>query len=199
MLVIFDKGMKIKITRNKAKDKIAERRYFFLTQSDKLKILEIFFPSLEETGDIRSLIVDGVLPNLDNDIIQLIESTEYLNIPFSNTLKPIFVFKLKEELFGVTNEYLQWQLNDKGNEYVVIGNIEQKGLCPCCRFYSIRIGEDGLFDICSVCFWENGGDTPNYMTLEKAQNNFKTLGAINETSLKFIDPEGKIKYKKGHN
>jgi len=188
--------MEIKIERDKAKDKVVERRYFFLTQSDKLKILERIFPSLEETDYIRDLIKDGELPNLDDKIINLIESKEYLNIPISDSLKSLFVFELKEGLIGVTNEYLELHLNNGENHFIVIGNIEEKGICPCCQFYSIELGEDGFQDICPVCFWQNGGNGPNHITLEEALNNFKVFGAIDKTSLQFIDSEGKIKYKK---
>lgn len=191
--------MKIKIERDKAKDKIVKRRYLFLSQSDKLKILERIFPSLEETNYIRDLIEDGELPNLDDETINLVESIEYLNIPISDSLKPIFVFELKEELIGVTNEYLELQLTSGEDQFVVKGNIEKRGLCPCCQFYSIGLGEDGFHDICSVCFWQNGGNGPNHMTLEEAQNNFKLVGAMTKTSLQFIDSEGRIKYKKENN
>lgn len=70
--------MKIKIERDKAKDQIVERQYFFLTESDKLKILERIFPVLEDTEYVKDLIADGELPNLDEKIIQLIESKEDL-------------------------------------------------------------------------------------------------------------------------
>jgi len=190
--------MRIKIERDIAKNKVVERRYLFLTQSDKLKILERIFPSLEETDYIRDLIKDGELPKLDNKIISLFESKEYLNIPICDSLKPIFIFELKQDLIGVTNEYLELHLDNRENQFVVIGGIEKKGLCPCCQFYSIKLAEDGFHDICPVCFWENGGNGPNHMDLEEAQNNFKVFGAMNKTSLQFIDSEGKIKYKKEH-
>ena len=190
--------MKINIDRDKAINKVVEKRCFYLTQSDKLKILEKIFPSLEETDYIRELIKDGDLPNLDEKTINLIETKEYLKIPFSNSLKPIFLFELKEELLGTTNEYLELQLNNRENQFNVIGTIEKKGLCPCCRLYSIGFEEDGSHDICSVCFWQNGGDGPNRITLDEAQNNFKLFGAMDKTFLQHIDSEGKIKYKKEH-
>lgn len=190
--------MEIKIERSKAKEKIVERRYFFLTQSSKLKILERIFPSLDETDYVEDLIEDGELPSLNKNVIELIKSKEYLSIPFSDDLKPVFIFKLKEQLYGVTNEYLQLQLNDRENNYIINGDIEEKGLCPCCLYYSIAHGEDGFYDICSICFWENGGSGPNDVTLQLAQNNFIRFGAMDKSSLGFVDPEGKIKYKKEH-
>lgn len=188
--------MKIKIERDKAKDLIVERQYFFLTESDKLKILERIFPVLEDTEYVRDLIADGELPNLDEKIIQFIESKEYLTIPIHKSLKPIFMYELKEGLIGVTNEYLEIHLNSHEHTYIVTGLIEEKGVCPCCKFYAIAPGEDGLHNICPVCFWQNGGPSPNHMTLQKAQENFKLFGAIDKGALQFIDPEGKIKYQK---
>lgn len=188
--------MKTKINRDKAKDKIVERRYLFLRESEKLNLLESVFPSLEETDYIRGLIEDNDLPNLDEEVINLFESKEYLKLPISDSLKPIFIFLLKEELIGVTNEYLELHLNNRENQFIVEGSIEKKGKCPCCLHYSIEFGEDGFHDICPVCFWQNGGNGPNHMTLEEAQNNFKLYGAMSKSSLQFIDPEGKIKYSK---
>ncbi len=71
-----------------------------------------------------------------------------------------------------------------------------KGKCPCCKYYSIGFGDRGLWDICPVCFWENGGDGPNHMTLEQAQKNFKEIGAISERGLKFVNPKSKKLYKR---
>ena len=188
--------MEIKLSRKEALAKLVARHYFYLTQSDKLKLLEKIFPALEETDYVRDLINDGELPPLDETTITLIESKAYLKIPFDEALKPIFISLLKDELIGVTNDYLQWQLNDRDHHYLIDGTIEERGLCPCCHHYSLGTGEDALWDICAVCFWENGGNGPNHMTLEQAQQNFKTLGAISPTALKYIDPEGKLKYLK---
>lgn len=191
--------MEIKIDRDKAKEKIVEKSYFYLTQSAKLKILERIFPSLDETAYVEYLIKDGELPNLSTSLIELIKSKKYLNIPFNDELKPIFIFDLKEQLYGVTNEFLQLKINVEENKYLINGPIEEKGLCPCCQHYSIEKGEDGFCDICPVCFWENGGNGPNHMSLEIAQRNYIRYGAISKSSLKSIDSEGKIKYKKAHN
>ena len=53
-----------------------------------------------------------------------------------------------------------------------------------------------MWDICPVCFWENGGDGPNHMALADAQKKFGDIGAISDRSLEYIDPEGPIKYAK---
>ncbi len=98
----------------------------------------------------------------------------------------------------MTNEYIQSRLKDLGFKLKVIGEDEQTGQCPCCFHYSIDFGEDGFCDICPVCFWENGGNEPNHMSLEEAQKNFKNFGAMSKSYLQFIDPEGGKKYKKEH-
>ncbi|WP_052444404.1 CPCC family cysteine-rich protein [Flammeovirga sp. OC4] len=66
-------------------------------------------------------------------------------------------------------------MDNRENKYSVVGENEGKGLCPCCRYYSIGFGEEGFYDICPVCFWENGGDDPNHITLEEAQKKLKYL------------------------
>ncbi len=89
--------------------------------------------------------------------------------------------------------FLLCAINEK-----IRGKMKKKyGQCPCCEYYSIGFGEEGLWDICPVCFWENGGDGgPNHMTLEEAKKNFKQFGAIDKKCLDFIDPESKNKYKR---
>jgi|GEM_PF-3960248 len=186
--------MKTSLNRNKAKEIIVEKQYARLWNYEKLKILEHNYPLLDDSEYIEGFILEGDLPQLDKETIEIIKSKRYLTIPFIEGLKPIFIEHLTSELFGVTNEYLELQLNTREEKFEVMGEIDKMGKCPCCQFYSIGFGEDGFHEICSLCFWQNGGNGPNYMTLEEAQKNFQLFGAINKTSLQFIDAEGKIKY-----
>jgi hypothetical protein len=72
--------------------------------------------------------------------------------------------------------------------------VEQSGLCPCCEYFALDPGEDGMWDICSVCFWENGGDGPNHMTLAQARKNFEEIGACDRRSLEHLAPDRRRKY-----
>jgi len=96
----------------------------------------------------------------------------------------------------VINSYLESCLNEGDRIYEISGKPKESGVCPCCNYLSIGLGSDGWWDICSVCFWENGGDGPNHMSLSEAQENFNKIGAMDERSLKFVDPDGSKKYAK---
>jgi hypothetical protein len=65
-----------------------------------------------------------------------------------------------------------------------------KAQCPCCGYMSLP--ENGAYEICHVCFWEDGGDEPNHMTLKEAQKNFHRYGSIYKT----FDPSVVIPYEK---
>ena len=183
------------IDRTEAKSKIVSRKLKHLFNYKKLEILECYYPELEDAEHIEEFIAEGDLPKLSNYAIQLIQSKQYLSIPFHKDLDPLFRGALFGNLYGVTNTYLELHLNNNKEHYKVTGDIDSLGQCPCCNFYSISLGEDGHYDICNVCFWENGGNGPNHMTLEDAKQNFKTFGAMSKSALQFIDAEGKIKYK----
>lgn len=188
--------MKRIIERAKAKELIVKSQYNRLENHKKLEILESGYPHLDDADDIDEFIKDGDLPQLDEEIIALIKSKEYLKIPFHKGLDPLFIEYLMSDLYGVTNAYLVVLLNDRKVIYEVTGEIDQLGICPCCLYHAIGYGEDAFHDICSICFWENGGIGPNGIPLEEAQENFKKLGAMDASSLQFIDPAGKVKYKR---
>jgi Cysteine-rich CPCC len=57
--------------------------------------------------------------------------------------------------------------------------------CPCCGYLTLM--ERGAFETCPVCWWEDDGQDdphadepsgPNHLTLTKARENFRTLGAM---------------------
>jgi hypothetical protein len=183
------------IDRAEAKSIIVSKKLIHLFNYKKLEILERYYPELDDSEHIETFITEGDLPQLSEYAIQLIQSKQYLTIPFHKDLNPLFKGALFGNLYGVTNDYLELLLNNGKEQYKVIGDIEPLGQCPCCNFYSIGLGEDGFYDICTICFWENGGNGPNHMTLEEAKQNFKTFGALSKSALQFIDAEGKIKYK----
>jgi hypothetical protein len=66
--------------------------------------------------------------------------------------------------------------------------------CPCCKFKTLYgRGQD---EICNVCFWHDDGQDeddadqvwggPNYtLSLRQAQENFRTIGAVEERVQRF--------------
>lgn len=69
--------------------------------------------------------------------------------------------------------------------------------CPCCDY--ISLAERGMYEICSICFWEDegididnlddGGGGPNTTTLRQARANFRKFGACDEHGKQFVIPE----------
>lgn len=188
--------MKQQIDRTEAIKIIAVNELKTLSNESKIQILKDNYWWFGEKDAIVQSIEDGTYPKVSDSFIELINKTPTpILIEESETL--LIDYK-KIKLKFATNLYLQTQLNiiNPNFENYVIGEEERAGLCPCCEYYSIEYGEDGLWDICPVCFWENGGDSPNHMTLEKAKSNFTKFGAIDEKFLEFIDKEGTAKYRK---
>ncbi|MEU6265710.1 CPCC family cysteine-rich protein [Saccharopolyspora shandongensis] len=70
--------------------------------------------------------------------------------------------------------------------------------CPCCGF--VTLPERGIFEICSVCFWEDDGQDdhdadlvrggPNgSLSLTEARRNFRAMRACDERCTQFVrDP-----------
>ena len=67
--------------------------------------------------------------------------------------------------------------------------------CPCCSY--LTLAERGGYDICPVCFWEDDGQDdhdadlvrggPNYsLSLTAARANFRSIGASEERTLRFV-------------
>ncbi len=57
----------------------------------------------------------------------------------------------------------------------------KKYKCPCC--WCLTLDEPKAWEICPVCFWEDGGDGPNHMTLAQARKNFLRFGACDESMI----------------
>lgn len=183
----------MKIHRNKAKEILARKQLKQLKVEEKLDILADYW-GYDCTADIREDIEDRTLPNIPEFLITLIATTESPQLPLPDEVEPLLFDALLFRLDKVVNSYLELKLRHFNRRYEVEGDVEKAGLCPCCHFYSIGAGEDGLWDICPVCFWENGGDGPNHINIDTARKNFLAFGAIDEDMLQSIDPEGQVKY-----
>lgn len=183
------------ITRKTAKEKLAHHHFSSLSEDEKLEGLASLYPPLEVSEAFDDYYDEDDLAGLDEEIVTLLRSKQYLNKPFKPVFKPLITELLITQYYGITNEYLSSLLKEKLRLHVnVKGEMEKMGCCPCCEFYSIGYGEDGAWDICTVCFWENGGDSPNHMKLEDARANFKRIGAMSPAALSFVDPMAKKKF-----
>ncbi|MBL1220596.1 hypothetical protein JET18_07085 [Chryseobacterium sp. L7] len=116
----------------------------------------------------------------------------------------------KEELFdyirdryiGIKLSYIEEKVKELYQLSInVMGTPKELFPCPCCNYKTIL--EEGNYQICKVCFWEDDGNrddlkisSVNHMTLHEAKDNFKKKDAILEKFLKFVDNEGKLKYYK---
>ena len=74
--------------------------------------------------------------------------------------------------------------------------MNEKNKCPCCGFYTLS-DDNGHYDICPVCYWEDdpiqsddiyyeGG--ANGICLKEARDNFKKIGAMSELFIKSVRP-----------
>lgn len=184
----------MKLDRKSAKEIIAKNSVDLLTAEKIADILyEYWWYDNEE--DIKNDIEQGQIPSLSEEVIKLIVQTETPPKSISPEILPLVIHYQIFSLKYVTNRYLEHKLFELNISCEVDGEIEEAGLCPCCHYFSIDPGEDGLWDICPVCFWENGGDGPNHISIVEAANNFKQFGAIKRELLEFVDPEGPRKYK----
>lgn len=67
--------------------------------------------------------------------------------------------------------------------------------CPCCGYMTFSVRQNGTYDICPVCFWEDdpiqladpdyeGG--ANRVSLRQGQLNFKEYGACEKEMIKNV-------------
>ena len=73
---------------------------------------------------------------------------------------------------------------------------KKKYPCPCCGYYTLN-DKPGSFEICPVCYWEDDNIQyvkPDYeggangISLNKARENYKKVGAISEEYLDCVRP-----------
>lgn len=181
------------MNRDEAKEIIARSKLNSLTNDEVVETLSEYW-FYDDVEEVKADIEAGQFPNLSEEAISILVSTDSPEDADRKLFEPMLVDLMMFRLAFFTNEYLESKLNGLGKNDQVQGDVEEAGVCPCCHYFSIAPGEDGLWDICPVCFWENGGDGPNHISLAEAQVNFEAFGAIDERARKFVDPEGPIKY-----
>lgn len=139
------------------------------------------------------------LPNKLQNVLQALDEPNLSEVS-SPFFDPLILIALRYNYYGVQNEYLIQKLHSLSIAHDSIeGNPEQTYQCPCCLYYTLK--EQGMFDICPVCFWEDSGHTkpedysgPNGMFLSEAQASFKSLGAISLSEKMFIDTDERNKW-----
>lgn len=69
----------------------------------------------------------------------------------------------------------------------------EKYKCPCCGYYTL--GEEGAYDVCPVCFWEDDSSQSsdcdlaggaNKICLSEAQKNYREFGACMKEYISFV-------------
>lgn len=69
--------------------------------------------------------------------------------------------------------------------------------CHCCGCFTLDQEDDGSFEICAVCYWEDDGlqsDLPDYtggandFSLIESKANYRKFGATEERFIKHVRP-----------
>lgn len=133
------------------------------------------------------------------DLKRLLSQSDQPDDPALPLYDPLLQLALEYAYKGVLNSYLSMRLLLVGIEASIEGEADPMAACPCCGYLSLP--ENGNYDICHVCFWEDDGTTaaesysgPNHMTLSDARQNFRRLGAVTEANRQHVLPDGKERY-----
>ena len=185
----------MKVDRERAKAMLARRRLVSLDDATKLEYLGEYWDGRDEET-IREAMRDGDFPRVSDELVATIAATDAPRHPLPHGVDALLLDWLVFDLDKASNGYLQDELGRLGVACEVVGPPDPAAPCPCCHHLSIDPGESGLWDICPVCFWENGGDGPNHMSLAEARSNFARIGAVSERALAFVDPDGPFKYER---
>ena len=78
----------------------------------------------------------------------------------------------------VQNNYAEHLLEIRFKGWKKAERAYGKAPCPCCGYMSLP--KPHSYEICEVCFWEDGGAEPNRMELEEAQENFRLYGSVHK-------------------
>lgn len=149
--------------------------------------------------DQEDAIFNNLPDLLKHEILNSDEPPDYVMDEKYNSL----IFEaLKAKYIGVRNDFLSKRVSEILNtNHEVEGVQEELITCPCCDYKALST--KGEYDICPVCFWEDDGNTdpksfssPNHMTLAQARENFTKFGAVNESSLQFLEADRLEMYSK---
>jgi hypothetical protein len=179
--------------RKKAIEILEERNFKSMSIQDRRECLEELWICCDgedwfDEDDFASLPADVKKDMIDNETP-------------SNPGDDRFDFIIRDRIAGIydgiKNSYLIKLLREIGIDVAKIeGENEKLDKCDCCGYRTITPGEDGICDICPVCFWENWTEGCNRITLEQARKNFHAFGAKSKRVAEYVDPNGKDKYEK---
>ena len=69
--------------------------------------------------------------------------------------------------------------------------------CPCCGYLTIDDSDEVIVDICEVCYWQYDVTAqkfpeisigPNHVSLNKARENYRLFGAVEERCIQWVRP-----------
>ena len=147
---------------------------------------------------------DSFIENLPTALQNELISGETPDNPLDRKYDPLLLDGKHARYAGVKNSYLltclhQYLPNISQNIHEITGEPTSLLACPCCQYRTLT--NQGAYDICPVCFWEDDGSTepddyssPNHMSVAQGQSNFAKFGACDRDMLNNVDPEGKCKY-----
>ena len=97
---------------------------------------------------------EGYFPKFSEYIVSLILNNKKPVEIHHKEFTPVYKEHLISCLYRVTNDYLMTKLNSILNIKIndLKGEIEEAEPCPCCEYMTLSVGEDGLCEICPVCF-----------------------------------------------
>lgn len=178
-----------------------------MTRDDAIDLItEAELEELDEQAR-ESLLLDWW--SIDEDDTEFNELPDVLQAELARSAGPDDVRKphydallriaLRRKYLGVKNEYLSSRLNALGRAGPVEGPVERLEPCPCCGFRTLE--EQGAYEVCKVCFWEDDGlrdpdvtSGPNHLTLCEARENLARFGAMSESAVGFVLPDGNKRY-----
>lgn len=96
---------------------------------------------------------------------------------------------LNEDFVGITREEFLSLFTI--NKFTHTAKFIKKYKCPCCGYYTLD--NEGLYDICPVCFWEDNNevedpneyDDCNKISLAEARKNYLEFGASKKDMKKY--------------
>ena len=184
--------------RGEALEKIGWHRLKKLTREEATNLIVEFFdeplkPSLREKLNITA-------------VIQWETHQPPSNLQPGNPIyRPILIDKMKRDYRGATNDYLRRYLAAEVGLDVdgVTGDLPGWLPCPVCNHFSFEVLGD--WDTCPVCGWNSDpvqesmpddSTGANSVSLNRARQTYREIGAITPEILKALDPEDKLKYPK---
>jgi hypothetical protein len=130
-----------------------------LTRDDAIsRIAELRLPKLDDEELYFALTENANIPDVDlpDDLRQQVERAKVKDLHDPRFI-PLLIARQSERLREYTNRYLSECLEAETGESVVLTGAYTPlpAICPCCGAASLE--EQGVWEICTVCWWEDDG------------------------------------------